>query len=106
MRMGNQSLHKKGGNFFDNMRIDIDFAFDIVNQMEQNGTKKIKKNILVDYFHKFHYLINVYGKNKWEAKIITGIEREWFNEFLDFWGGGVGRTPVKYYGLSHVADAL
>lgn len=58
-------------------------------------TKKIYRPIIVDLWHRFIYIINKYPRNRWEPKIITGMEREWFDEFHDFWRNFLGGRPLN-----------
>lgn len=88
-------LHKIGGNYFDKMRIDLDVAFEAVEDRGTTVIKKIYKPAIVNLWHRFIYIINKYPKNRWEPKIITGMEREWFDEFYDFWSNFLGGRPLN-----------
>ncbi len=87
------NIHNAGGNYYNDMRINIDAAFDSLPEM---GKKKAaKRNLAV--FNKMKILADAMWIkfNRMEAMVITGQRRDWFNEFKAFWSEMLGGRPLN-----------
>ena len=89
-----KSFHMPGGNHYDKMAIDIDIAFDRVGDLEKSGGVRPSRSIAKNLFCVFY---NAYLRrtNRWERDIMTGMQRRWFDEFLDFWRNFLGGRPLS-----------
>lgn len=88
-----KNIHNAGGNYFHDMRINIDAAFDL---LPENGKKKdAKRNLAV--FNKIKIWTDalLIKFNRMEAMVITGRRRDWFNEFKSFWSEALGGRPLN-----------
>lgn len=86
-----KDIHIAGGNYFDDMRIDIDAAFEI--EMNRNVVKK-HNSIIYNFAKgiKDGFLVKT---NLLEAMVITGLRRKWFKEFSLFWKNVLDGRPLN-----------
>ncbi len=89
-----KQIHRPGGNYFNDMRIDYNVAFDNFEELNRNfrGHER-EKDIRHSYLHNILKKlkdIKLLRTGKMESLVLTGIRREWFEEFLAFWGTVLG----------------
>ncbi len=85
----NQLIHKKGGNYYDDMRIDLDIAFKDVIENCKKTSYKVRRSIITCLFHSLVEMLK-YKCNARESRVIVGKDREWFEEFKVFWEDYLG----------------
>jgi len=101
-----RATHLGGGNFYDDIRIDIDAAhrqLDGGAAEARSGRAPGRLKLLTG---RFRYLKDalLQRANVLEALCITGIRRGWFRDFRDYWAnclGGRPIQPVDFYLLYH-----
>lgn len=86
-----KALHRKGGNYFDDMRVDIAESHRRFTNLPRN-TKSIRRpryrNIIKFYLTEIALRLNIY-----ELLVVNGIRRRWLDDFRDYWSGILNGRP-------------
>lgn len=89
-----KAIHLGDGNYFDNLRIDIQRSHQFLDAvLTSRPTKRISRSRFVSYST---YLLNgALQQYKLQEFVITnGLKREWFEEFHDYWTNVLGGRPL------------
>lgn len=97
-----KAVHLGDGNFFDNLRIDIERSHRTIDHL---AVKKVKVNGSV-LGNLFSYGLNALLQklNLQEFLAISGLRRDWFDDFHGYWAevlGGRPLTVLDYFMLLH-----
>lgn len=88
-----KNVHNPGGNYYNDMKINIDIAFDSLP--DANKGKAPKRNLAVFNMMKIMIDAMLIKCNRMEAMVITGQRRDWFIEFKLFWTNMLGGRPLN-----------
>lgn len=97
-------IHKEGSNYYDNMCIDIDSAFDSLSSLDNTKNKKICRLGIVNLISG-GWKLTQQRMGVQETRVLIGKERKWFNEFRDFWSGYLEGRPISlvdFHGLRQI----
>lgn len=86
-------IHLPGGNRFDDMRIDLDSAFEYIKNLNSDNKISVRESKLKNKFRYYRDRI-LLKYNLQETFVSTGIRRYWFNEFRNFWSNILGGRPL------------
>lgn len=95
-----RDIHKPGGNYFNDMRIDYDIAFANFLELyvEFACKESVKQRIAGNFLYnriKERRDMNLIKKGKLEGLILAGSRREWFEEFMSFWRNVLNGRPLN-----------
>lgn len=78
------AVHLPGGNFFDDLRIDVAKSHETLAALDSE--KRSDRGLA--FWNKLRFLANgALQKCKLqEVLVTTGLRRSWFDEFHDYWG--------------------
>lgn len=102
--MSYKAVHLEGGNFFDNVLINIDASFKIQDKWLQEQRKKqksVKRSIFLNYTDLAIFAL-LKKLNLWETMFMTGLKRAWFDEFHDYWVNVMGGRPITIMDFHHL----
>lgn len=88
-----ENVHNPGGNYYNDMKINIDIAFDSLP--DANKGKAPKRNLAVFNMMKIMIDAMLIKCNRMEAMVIIGQRRDWFTEFKLFWTNMLGGRPLN-----------
>lgn len=101
-----RAIHLGGGNFYDDIRIDIAASHRRLDEGADERQSGPAPGVSTRLAGRLRYLGDalLQRANALEALSITGIRRGWFRDFQDYWAnclGGRPIQPVDFYLLYH-----
>ena len=101
-----RAVHFSGGNFYDDVRIDIEASHRKLESTAQKTSKLAPPPKPRFFCARLAYIRDALLQrvNALEALCILGIRRKWFRDFRDYWAnclGGRPIQPVDFYLLYH-----
>ena len=98
-----KALHLEGGNYFDDMRIDISESHHRIANLHRNS-KSIKRskygNIVKLYLTRLGIRFGIY-----EFLVVNGISRRWLDDFRSYWSDLLDGRPlwntIEFFMLLH-----
>ena len=88
------AIHLDGGNYFDDMRIDIQAAHEQQDEwLKQIKRTTVRKPLLVNYY-KLASFVLLRKLGLYEAFVNNGLIGEWFYEFQDYWSNVLHGRPI------------
>ena len=103
LNMNVKALHFKGGNYFDDMQIDIDESHRRLSRLVRNprSVRKTKfKNCIRLFLTKVAMRLRIY-----ELLVVNGICKRWFDDFKDYWSAILNGRPfwntIEFFILLH-----
>lgn len=101
-----RALHLPGGNFYDDMRIDINASHDRIDNyicLLQRQNRPARRSLLAG---KMKYLVTAILQKAGllEAFCLLGVRRRWLDEFLGYWTSCLAGRPLRgidFYLLYH-----
>ncbi len=98
-----QAVHLEGGNYFDDMRLDIAQSHGRLAEAPHDARSVRRarwRNLLAFYLTGLALRLRVQ-----EQLVLSGVKRSWFVEFHDYWtrvlGGRPLWTPLEFFLLLH-----
>lgn len=86
------AVHYDGGNFYDNMKINISESHKRFRHLEKNQ-KNIKRFKLLNYLS-YCYNALLQKSSLSEAMMLTGLRQKWFCNFRDYWINILNGRPL------------
>jgi SAM-dependent methyltransferase len=90
-----KAVHLEGGNYFDNMQIDISASHHKLSNLTRN-TQSIKKtpfqNLIKLWFTKAALRSGIY-----ELFVVNGVISKWFTDFHDYWSNILNGRPLTRF---------
>jgi hypothetical protein len=87
-----KAKHLDGGNYYDNILIDIVESHKRLDDLKINCIN-IKKNRIINFFR--FYIDSFLQKfNFMEFFVINGLKKQWFKKFYLYWVGILGGRPI------------
>lgn len=86
-----KAIHLEGGNYFDDMRINIAVSHRRFINLTRNA-KNIRRpkyqNIIKFYLSRMALGLDIH-----ELLVVNGIKRQWFDDFRDYWSTILNGRP-------------
>src|SRR3989338_4811508 len=98
-----KAVHLSGGNFFDDIRLDLEASYKTQDVWLASAGKKnaARRNALVNFLN-FAGLGFFQKTGRLETLIMTGIIKGWFTEFHRYWQEGLGGRPLTLIDFYHL----
>lgn len=92
----NRAVHRKGGNYFNNINVDIERSYQIQDIWLQNVSKKRSmKGSKIKNWGKLNLYSFLHRLGIYDTLVNTGIIKDWFIEFRRYWRDILtGRMPL------------
>lgn len=90
-----KATHLEGGNYFDDIRIDIQKS--ILDQdlwLRETKKRTVRQNALLNYLCLSGYVLAKKIRLH-DFMVFSGLKRQWFEEFRDYWVHSLAGRPVE-----------
>lgn len=87
-----RAVHLEGGNFFDDMRVDIAASHRRFDQLAR-GRRSTARPFLRNYL-RYRLTSAALTLGIHEALVMNGIKRRWLEDFRDYWSNILGGRPL------------
>ncbi|MDX9860732.1 MAG: class I SAM-dependent methyltransferase [Rhodospirillales bacterium] len=87
------AVHLDGGNFFDDLRVDIEKSHVTLNRLDVRKVRRRKPALLNLGRFAVSGLLQKFKLQEFLA--ISGLKRRWFNEFHGYWTDVLGGRPLS-----------
>ena len=99
-----KAIHISGGNFFDDIRIDIAASHTLIDEYINNSKKYQLDGILKNYVRLVSFLIaHILGIN--EFLVVNGLRKKWYSQFNYYWREILNGRPLwsvmEFFPLLH-----
>lgn len=96
------AVHLPGGNFFDDLRIDIAKSHETLAAL--HSEKRSDRGLV--FWNKLRFLANgaLQKFHMQEVLVTSGVRRKWFDEFHDYWDSVLSGRPLTvmdFFMLAH-----
>jgi len=98
MENQDKAVHLPGGNYLDNMQVDLAASFQQQDHWLSQTPKKVWQRSRISSFMDRCFYRVLSRLNLWEAAVSTGICSEWLRIFQEYWCGCLQGRPL------HVMD--
>ncbi len=90
-----KAIHLSGGNYFNNVKIEIAESIRLQDEWIESSSKISIKQSRVKCYARRRALHQLMKLNLYEPMIESGFIRGWFDEFSDYWRRSLGGRPLK-----------
>lgn len=88
------AVHLPGGNYFDDVRVDIDQSHKLLDGRTFSSTRRNPGKLTSTASYYFNAITQRLRLN--EFFMVSGIRRQWFDEFFGYWNSVLGGQPLSF----------